>query len=268
MNTTTLGRTALGIALAALAAWPASGQAGYIAYTAKDVHLRAGPAREYPVVAVLQAGISIEVNACLPDYRWCDVSVGVDRGWVYAKNIVTTYQGRDVPLLTYGAVIGIGIVLLDLGVYWDEHYRFRPWYPQRHLWIERFGPRYRPIHPLPPPRSIGPPGAGPWPPAHRPDAGPGPRPSRPPGVGPPAGPRPPPPVGVSPPEGRGPPPPVGVSPPPGLRPPVHAPGDRAGTDRRQPPPPGPGVGPQPPRQQPGERRPRRDDDGRAPARRP
>jgi uncharacterized protein YraI len=128
---------AAGWLIAALAAMPAPASAQQLAYTAKFANLRAGPARDYPIVATLPAGIAISVLGCLSGYRWCDVVAGPNRGWLYAGNIVYPYQGSNVPLLTYGALLGIGIIGFDLGYYWDHHYRARPWYPQRQHWIAR-----------------------------------------------------------------------------------------------------------------------------------
>ena len=126
----------LGVLTALLAGAPAIAYA-QVAYTAKDVHLRAGPAREYPVVAIMPAGVPISVEGCLSGYRWCDVVAGPNRGWVYAANIVYPYQGANVPVLTYGAMIGFGIVAFSVGDYWDHYYRGRPWYSQRQVWVNR-----------------------------------------------------------------------------------------------------------------------------------
>ena len=147
---------------------PVSAQA-QPAYTVKDVHLRAGPARDYPVVAILPAGFHLSVLGCLSDYSWCDVVAGVDRGWVYARNIAYPYQGAGVPVLTYGAQIGIAIVGFALLDYWALHYHERPFYRDRDRWVAR--PR--------PPRAGPPVGVGPAPPMHRPPAGEPPRPRSP-----------------------------------------------------------------------------------------
>ena len=148
----------LGFLTAALTAMPATSYAQQLAYTSKDVNLRAGPSRDYPVVATLPAGVSISVEGCLSDYRWCDVVAGPNRGWVYAGNIVYPYQGSTVPVLTYGAMIGIGIIAFSIGNYWDDHYRASPWYPQRQRWIDRPHPAFGlDGHRLPPLR----PGFGP-----------------------------------------------------------------------------------------------------------
>jgi len=132
----------LGVLVALLAGAPAVAQAQY-AYTAKYVHLRAGPAVDYPVVVILPPNTQISVEGCISGYTWCDVVAGPNRGWIYSGNIVYPYQGASVPVLTYGAVIGFGIITFNLGNYWDSHYRSRPWYPQRQEWIHRPRPGYR-----------------------------------------------------------------------------------------------------------------------------
>jgi uncharacterized protein YraI len=118
-----------------------------LAYTAKTVHLRAGPARDYPVVAILEAGLAVDVQGCMQDYSWCDVIAGEFRGWVYARNINYTYQGAYVPVIDYGAIIGIGVVTFIIGSYWHDHYIDRPWYRQMPQWSHR--PPRADIHPRP-----------------------------------------------------------------------------------------------------------------------
>jgi uncharacterized protein YraI len=145
-----------------------------VAYTATTVNVRAGPARDYPLVAVLPPGYQVLVQGCLPDYVWCDVLAGASRGWVYAGNISYAYQNTYVPVLNYGAVIGIGVLAFVFEDYWDRHYRDRPWYGERRQWIRRPPPppRFQPGPPPPPPGVTGP---RPHPPAPI-----GPRPAQPP----------------------------------------------------------------------------------------
>lgn len=140
-------RKLLGLLTALLLGAPVFAQAQY-AYTAGYVHLRAGPGRDYPVVAVLPAGFQIYVEGCIAGYSWCDVLAGPNRGWVYAAYLLYPYQGTNVPIIKFGAVLGLGILGFSIGEYWDHHYRGRPWYSQRRAWINRprsgFGRHPRP----------------------------------------------------------------------------------------------------------------------------
>lgn len=132
-------------------------------YTAVNVHLRAGPAPDYPVVAIVPAGVAISVQGCLGDYSWCDVVIGPDRGWMYGAYIMYPYYDRDVPVIYYGPRIGITIVTFVLPDYWHEHYRHRYFYRDRDRWAYRYrthraGPPPPPHRPSPHPQ---PPASGP-----------------------------------------------------------------------------------------------------------
>ena len=164
------------------------------ARTAKWVNLRAGPARDYPLVGSFGPGAVLAVQGCTDGYGWCDV-IGPNgaRGWVYAGNINYAYQNGYVPLLNYGPQIGLPVVTFVIGSYWGSYYRNRPFYNTIPRWQ----------HHRPPPRPIvRPPGPPPRPGVRPPDN------HRPPG-------------GVRPPDGNRPPP--SVRPPGGGRP-----GDGAG----------------------------------------
>lgn len=195
--------------LALTLALPLAAQAQQ-AQTTKWAHLRAGPAREYPLVAQLPPYASVAVQGCVSDYSWCDVITPEnERGWIYAGNLVYPYQNGPVPLIQYGAVIGVPIVTFFVGSYWGSYYRGRPWYGDWHRWDrwnhDRFGPArpgpgyrpppppYRPIvRPPPRPPVVQPPRPRPpGPPVMRPPGPPSVRPPGPPVMRPPA-PRPPP----------------------------------------------------------------------------
>ena len=120
-----------------LLAVPTLAVAQQLAYASKTVSMRAGPSRDYPVVATLGSGTAMTIYGCLQGYRWCDVVVGASRGWVYSGNIVYPYQGRNVPVMSYGSSIGLGIVSFSMGNYWDNYYTDYPWYPQRQNWASR-----------------------------------------------------------------------------------------------------------------------------------
>lgn len=115
------------------------------------IALRAGPDSQYPFVAGYGPGTPLSVQGCTDGYGWCDV-IGPNgyRGWVYAGDIAYPYQRREVPVISYGPVIGIPIITFALGNYWGTHYHHRSWYRDRDRW-ERYRPVYRPV---PRPRPI------------------------------------------------------------------------------------------------------------------
>ncbi|MFM0366798.1 SH3 domain-containing protein [Paraburkholderia sediminicola] len=146
-------------AAASLLALPAVASAQSQAYTNGTVNVRAGPASDYPVVTQLPGGVPVSVMGCISNYQWCDVAAPNLRGWVYAGRLSYPYQGSNVPVMSYGTVIGLPIVTFSIGTYWGNYYRGRPWYGQQSRWAH---------HPPPPPPR---PGAG-RPPGGRPPGGP------------------------------------------------------------------------------------------------
>jgi uncharacterized protein YraI len=176
------------------------------------VHLRAGPAMEYPSVILLTAGTPVQVFGCEQAYGWCDVQAGGERGWVAGSYLQIASPGGAVLIGAGGVALGIPIVSFNFNTYWGSYYRNRPWFA-RQPYYARYWRRYP--HGVPPPL--------PRPPQLRPPPRPRPPPSRPPGGG---RPRPP---------GAGP-----QLPPPGAGRPPPLNGPRPGTDRPGGPPPGPG----------------------------
>jgi uncharacterized protein YraI len=123
------------------------------AYTAKPMNVRAGPDRDYPLVAQLDAGTPLVVNGCLDGWSWCDVSFEGNRGWMYGGGIYFEDNGNDVWLYSYGPQVNLPIITFSLDAYWGQYYRGRPWYAQRQTWAHR--------HFAPPPRLARPAGRPP-----------------------------------------------------------------------------------------------------------
>jgi uncharacterized protein YraI len=130
-------------------ALPAAAMAAQ-AYTTTAVNLRAGPDTDYPVVRWVPEGTAVEVHGCLADYRWCDVEVYGDRGWMSASYLVYPYESYNAPIVTYGPVIGLPMIGFAFDSYWDDHYRWRPWYGDRHRWAHRHRPEFDPPRFRPP----------------------------------------------------------------------------------------------------------------------
>jgi uncharacterized protein YraI len=137
------------LVLCALAALLPAIAAAQQARATRPVALRAGPDAQYPFVASYGPGTPLSVQGCTEGYGWCDV-IGPNgyRGWVYAGDLAYPYQRREVPVMSYGPVIGIPIITFALGSYWGTHYNHRSWYRDRDRW-EHYRPVYRP-----PPRPI------------------------------------------------------------------------------------------------------------------
>ena len=121
------------------------------AFTTRTANLRAGPSRVFPLVRRLSRGAPVAVVGCVNDLTWCDVSVGRERGWVYARNLQSPFQGRPVVIYGSGPRLGFPIITFSLGSYWDTFYRGRPWYSTRSYWMSRPPPPRRPPWGPPPP---------------------------------------------------------------------------------------------------------------------
>lgn len=131
---------------AGVAASAAHAQYGF---TAQDANVRAGPERDYPLVAWLPVGTVVQIAGCLPDWRWCDVIAGQVRGFVYAGFLGYPYEGGYVIVAEAGPYLGLPLVSFVVESYWGTWYSDRPWYPRWSWWAHR--PRPGP-HPRPPQR--------------------------------------------------------------------------------------------------------------------
>ncbi|WP_193100770.1 SH3 domain-containing protein [Burkholderia sp. Z1] len=132
------------VVLLGLAAAPGVADAQSSAYTNSPAELYAGPAPDYPVVAQIPPDTALDVFGCLSDYSWCDVALPGVRGWIDAQLLEYPYQGSYVPMLEYGAIIGVPITGFAIAAYWDRYYRNRPWYHDRDRWAHRPEPRLGP----------------------------------------------------------------------------------------------------------------------------
>ena len=103
----------------------------------RNVNMRAGPDRMFPVVTWLRAGTRVRVFGCTSSWRWCDVASGRNRGWVNASYL-SNVSRRVTPVVSF-----------SVGPYWDLHYRGRPWYGGRSQWDGWGSPAFRPPPPHP-----------------------------------------------------------------------------------------------------------------------
>lgn len=119
----------LSLALATLAA-PGTAVAAE-GFARSSATLRAGPGADYPRVASVARGESLEVYGCLARATWCDVSDGDDRGWMQGNRIELLRDGRRARLSGDTSAFGLAILSFGLGDYWGAHYQNRPWVHDR-----------------------------------------------------------------------------------------------------------------------------------------
>lgn len=153
----------------------AQAQSQVVAYASASANLFAGPSEDYPVVAVLAPGAQVAVQGCLPDYTWCDVIAGYERGWVYAGAISYPYENTWQPMIAFAPVLGVVVLPFVFADYWPRHYWNRPFFADRARWwnVPHAGFRHRPGLPpqgvagwrhQPPPGRVGVPGRAQVPP--------------------------------------------------------------------------------------------------------
>jgi uncharacterized protein YraI len=106
-----------------------------------SVNVRAGPGTSFPTATWLLTGTTVTVEGCLPDWRWCDVVAGRDRGWVYSRYLSVRSNDRVATIRAGGASLGLPETEFALGPYWDAHYRNKIWYPRKAEWQQRWDRR-------------------------------------------------------------------------------------------------------------------------------
>jgi uncharacterized protein YraI len=122
-----------------------AGAAEQTATTTTSVNVRAGPEKNFPTVTWLLSGTRVTVHGCVANWRWCDVTVGRDRGWVYARFLSMPFNGSAVTILNGGPNLGLPQTDFSLGEYWDTHYQRQHWFGRKAYWQKRWDRR-------PPPR--------------------------------------------------------------------------------------------------------------------
>ena len=124
--------------LTALMALPAIAEAAE-GFATANVNMRSGPSTAYPAVTMIPVGVPLQINGCLNDTPWCDVSFYGGRGWVAGRYIQATYQSRRIYVdRQYYRPLGIPTVVFNFDDYWGRYYRGRDFYRDRDRW--RRGP--------------------------------------------------------------------------------------------------------------------------------
>jgi len=152
-NPITRWRTALHAGLFGAALCLSATASAQVAFTTQATNMRAGPDRDFPLVAWIGPNTPVQVFGCVNGWRWCDVQWGPNRGWVYAGFLSYTWNNQPTIILQGGPVLGLPLVTWSIGPYWDNFYRNRPWWGNRAYWYNRpppSHPAWRPPPPRPP----------------------------------------------------------------------------------------------------------------------
>lgn len=115
---------------------PAKAESGFVS---TGVNLRSGPGVDYPVVATVSSGEFLEINGCIREWNWCEVSWRGFSGWVSGHYLRNQTYG---PIVEAGPIINLPIIVFNQDDYWDKHYRDRPFYNERN--IRKNAPEPRP----------------------------------------------------------------------------------------------------------------------------
>ena len=107
------------------------------AFTLQQTDIFAGPSSEFPPIASLPPNTEVGVAGCLSDWSWCDVTFANDRGWVWAGDLGYPYQGNRVAIIEFGPRLHLPVVTFSINTYWDAHYRSRPFFRERDVWVSR-----------------------------------------------------------------------------------------------------------------------------------
>lgn len=129
---TPLGARARRTFLVAFACLTATVSGGALAQavTTSAVNVRAGPDRIFPTVTWVLNGTPAKVHGCVDSWRWCDVTVGRDRGWIYARYLSVPRKDRNATILQGGPGLGFPAVEFSVRPYWEAHYADRRWFGQ------------------------------------------------------------------------------------------------------------------------------------------
>jgi uncharacterized protein YraI len=120
------------------AAFPAVATAGE-AFATTDLNMRAGPGPQYPVVATISAEQTVALHGCTETGNWCDVVWDGNRGWAYAEYLAYAHAGERIIVPQVEARAEIPVVTYEPEVYWETHYRDRPFYEQRDRYVTTGG---------------------------------------------------------------------------------------------------------------------------------
>ncbi|MBE9638164.1 DUF1236 domain-containing protein [Salipiger mangrovisoli] len=101
----------LTLPLFGLAAAPVS--AALSASATTDLNLRSGPGPQYAVESVIPSTAEVDVQGCLQDAEWCEVSYQGTSGWAYSAYLTTPVEDEPVVLYENRERVEVNTVTYD-----------------------------------------------------------------------------------------------------------------------------------------------------------
>lgn len=123
-----LAATAVVLGSSVLTMAPANALPGY---ATPRLEIKAGPGDGYPTVGFARYDTRLEINGCLRNWTWCDVTTQRARGWVKGHDIQAESRGRRIE---YGAPWNVPRFEFNFNSYWNDHYRGEQFYRERDRW--------------------------------------------------------------------------------------------------------------------------------------
>lgn len=75
-----------------------------------DLNVRAGPGPQYPVTGVIGTGQAAQLNGCLENSKWCQVTTAAGNGWAYSDYLTGDVGGSMVVLSERSPQSGVAVL--------------------------------------------------------------------------------------------------------------------------------------------------------------
>lgn len=75
-----------------------------------DVPLRSGPGPTHTIINTIDRNAHVEVEGCLSNSNWCQVTSNGQRGWVWGANLTTRHSGQTVVLTDQRQILQVPTV--------------------------------------------------------------------------------------------------------------------------------------------------------------
>ncbi|MHA6344823.1 DUF1236 domain-containing protein [Roseivivax sp. CAU 1761] len=80
-----------------------------------DLNFRSGPGPQYEIQGVIPAETAVDVNGCLENTEWCEVTFDGQTGWAYAAYLTTPVENEPMVLTEAPSSVEIQTVTYDDG---------------------------------------------------------------------------------------------------------------------------------------------------------